>query len=368
MSGKPEFGRFLHRRGESRVKGEPLAEPLVVSSMYHLPGAPEGFPGYGRINNPTRESLEDALSFLEDAPALAFPSGMAAISAAIFATVNEGNKVLIPSDGYYVTRRLAAEFLSSLGVTVVERPTTSFSDGGFSEFDVVYIETPSNPGLDVLDIAEVAGMVKATGGVTIVDNTTMTPLGQRPLELGADIVVMSDTKAMGGHSDILMGHVATRNPEIFQKMRDWRDVTGAIPGPHDAWLLLRGMETLEVRFERMCSSAQEIAHRLAQHLSAENVRYPGLESDASFALATRQMLSPGFIVGATFANEGLAEQFIAGCPLLCAATSFGGTHSSAERRARWGDGVSPGYVRISVGCEPLDELCNAIEASLAKLV
>ena len=363
MAGKPEFGKFLHQRGQNLSKGEPIAEPLVMTSMYHLPGAPDGFPGYGRIDNPTREHLEEALSFLEGAPALAFPAGMAAISAALFATVKAGSHVLIPSDGYYVTRRLADEFLSPLGVAVEERPTTGFSEGGFQGFDVVFIETPSNPGLDVLDLAKVAQAVRSAGGISIADNTTMTPLGQRPLDLGVDIVVASDTKAMGGHSDILMGHVATRNEALLQRVRDWRNVSGAIPGPHDAWLLLRGLETLEVRFGRMCASAAVIAKRLAEKMPEGAVRYPGLESDASYSVASGQMDTFGFVIGASFPSEERAEQFINNCSLLRPATSFGGTHSSAERRARWGDDVSPGYVRISVGCEPLEELWSAMSSA-----
>ena len=368
MSGKPEFGSFLHRRGQGLSKGDPVAEPLIMTSMYHLPGSPEGFPGYGRIDNPTRSHLEDALSFLEGASVLAFPSGMAAISAALFATVKAGSRVLIPSDGYYVTRRLADEFLVPLGVSVEERETSSFLEGGFEGFDVVYVETPSNPGLDVLDLVKVAEYAKTAGAITIADNTTLTPLGQRPLDLGIDIVVASDTKAMGGHSDILMGHVATHDDELLRRVRDWRNVSGAIPGPHDCWLLMRGLETLEVRFERMCASAEVIATRLKARMPKGTVRFPGLDSDPSYEVAAKQMLRFGFVIGLTFESETKAEDFINSCRLLRPATSFGGTHSSAERRARWGDAVAPGYVRISVGCEPIEELWAAIDEAVSQLV
>ncbi|WP_171101457.1 cystathionine gamma-lyase [Ruegeria sp. HKCCD7255] len=363
----PKTGEMLHLRGNALNKGEPVALPLTQSSMYHLPGLPEGQASYGRVDNPTWEHLEHVLSHLEDAPCLTFPSGMGAISAALFATVRAGSRLLIPSDGYYVTRLLADRFLSGLGVVVEERPTTAFADGGFDRFDVVFVESPSNPGLDMIDLCAVAEQVRAAGGMTIADNTTLTPLGQRPLDLGIDIVVSSDTKAMGGHSDLLMGHVASRNDQIMERVEEWRRVSGAIPGPHEAWLLHRGLETLDVRFDRMCSSAQVLAERLAAHPAVKQLRYPGLPDDPSFALAQRQTQRFGFLLSLTLNSEDQAERFINACPLLRPATSFGGVHSSAERRARWGDDVDPAFIRLSVGCEPVEELWQAIEASLNAL-
>ena len=364
---RPKTGEMLHLRGNALDKGAPVALPLTQSSMFHLPGAPDGHATYGRVDNPTWDHLEHVLSHLEDAPCLTFPSGMGAISAALFATVKAGCRLLIPSDGYYVTRLLAANFLSNLGVSVEERPTTAFSNGGFEGFDVVFVESPSNPGLDMIDLAAVAQQVRAAGGVTIADNTTMTPLGQRPLDLGVDIVVCSDTKAMGGHSDLLMGHVASHDAKIMERVEEWRKVSGSIPGPHEAWLLHRGLETLDVRFDRMCSSAQVLAERLAGHDAVQQLRYPGLPDDPAHELAKTQTARFGFLLSLTLASEELAEAFINACPLLRPATSFGGVHSSAERRARWGDDVDPGFVRLSVGCEPVEELWQAIEASLNAL-
>ncbi len=363
----PKTGEMLHLRGNALNKGEPVALPLTQSSMYHLPGAPDGHATYGRVDNPTWVQLEHVLSHLEAAPCLSFPSGMAAISAALFATVQSGSRLLIPSDGYYVTRLLADRFLSRLGVVVEERPTTAFAEGGFDAFDVVFVESPSNPGLDMIDLRAVAEQVRSAGGITIADNTTMTPLGQRPFDLGIDVVVSSDTKAMGGHSDMLMGHVASRNDQIMERVEEWRKVSGAIPGPHEAWLLHRGLETLDVRFDRMCTSAQVLAERLAKHPSVKQVRYPGLPNDPSHALAQAQTTRFGFLLSLTLDSEDKAEAFINGCPLLRPTTSFGGVHSSAERRARWGDDVDPAFVRLSVGCEPVEELWQAIETSLNAL-
>jgi cystathionine gamma-lyase len=365
MAHKP--GEMLHLRGNALEKGEPVALPLTQSSMYHLPGLPDGHATYGRVDNPTWVHLEHVLSHLEDAPCLSFPSGMAAISAALFATVQAGSRLLIPSDGYYVTRLLADRFLSRLGVVVEERPTTGFADVGFEGFDVVFVESPSNPGLDMIDLADVAKQVRNAGGITIADNTTLTPLGQRPLDLGINVVVSSDTKAMGGHSDMLMGHVASRDAQIMERVEEWRRVSGSIPGPHEAWLLHRGLETLDVRFDRMCASAQVLAERLAAHPAVKHIRYPGLPNDPSHALAQAQTNRFGFLLSLTLESEDKAEAFINTCPLLRPATSFGGVHSSAERRARWGDAVDPAFIRLSVGCEPVDELWQALEASLNAL-
>ena len=358
---------LLHLRGQGLSKGDPVALPLVSSSMFHLPGDPDGAAAYGRVDNPTWEALEHSLSMLEDAPCVAFPSGMAAISATLFATLKAGQTLLIPSDGYYVTRLLSARFLSQLGIKIIERPTRAFPDGGFGGIDVVFMESPSNPGLDLCDISAIAQAVRGQGGRTIVDNTTMTPFGQRPLDLGADVVVASDTKAPGGHSDVLMGHVATRDPAIREAVLEWRKVSGAIPAPHAAWLLHRGLETLEVRYERMCQTAEALAQALADHPTIGAIRYPGLPGDPSHNLAKQQMSGFGFLIGLTLADKDSAERFISSCRLLRPATSFGGVHSSAERRARWGDDVADGFVRLSVGCEPTTELLDDLLMALNDL-
>ncbi|MEO0915941.1 MAG: cystathionine gamma-lyase [Pseudomonadota bacterium] len=361
----PKAGALLHLR--ELEKGAPVAPPLVQASMYHLPGAPDAAATYGRAENPTWEVVEALLAHLEAAPVVLFPSGMAAISAAFFATLTSGARVLMPADGYYATRVLASDFLERFGVSVTMRPTALFEEGGFDDFDVVFLETPSNPGLDLIDIRKVADAVRSAGGLSIADNTTMTPFGQRPLDLGVDVVVASDTKAPGGHSDLLMGHVACRDEERVERIRAWRKFSGAIPGPMEAWLLHRGLETSELRFDRMCNSAAVLAERLTAHPKVETVRYPGLPDDPSYALAQAQMLRSGFLLQVTFPDAETAERFIDGCSLLQPATSFGGVHSSAERRLRWGDDVAPGAVRLSVGCEPVEELWAAMAEVLAQL-
>ncbi len=364
MTDDDRAAALLHLRRQDLSPGDPVPLSLTMAAMYHLPGDPAGVRGYGRADSPVWEALEHALGHLEDAEAVVFPSGMAAISAAFFAVLKAGDRLLIPSDGYYTTRLLADRFLARLGVSIDTRPTAQMADGPLDGYGLVFVETPSNPGLDVCDIRAIASATHAAGGLVVADNTTMTPFGQRPLDLGADIVVAADTKSPNGHSDILMGHVATRDQTLLSEMREWRKLSGSIPGPFESWLAHRGLETFELRYDRMCTTAGLLAERLERHPALLKVRYPGLPGDPSHKLAGQQMTRMGFLIGLTLGSEEQAERFIAACPYLQPATSFGGVHSSAERRARWGDAVPPGFVRLSVGCEPTQALCSAIVGAL----
>jgi cystathionine gamma-lyase len=357
---------LLHLRDEGLTRGDAIPLPLTMASIFHSPGDSTGFHQYGRFSNPTWTAVEDMLGHLENASCVGFPSGMAAISAVLFALVKSGDRMLLSSDGYPTTR-LVAERLRAFGADFDTRPTAAFLDGGFDGYRLVYAETPANPGLDICDIAAVAQAVHAAGGLFVVDNTTMTPLGQRPLDLGADVVVAADTKAPNGHSDVLFGHVASRDAEIIAAVQDWRKTTGAIPSPFDAWLLHRGLETLDVRFERMCDNAELIAPRLKAHKAVRSLRYPGLPDDPSHNLARVQMERFGFLMSFVLESEEQAESFIQGCSLMHSATSFGGVHTVAERRDKRGDAVPPGFVRLSIGCEPGEELWRAIEESLDRL-
>jgi cystathionine gamma-lyase len=355
---------MLHHRKKYLAQGGPIAAPIVMSSAYHLPQVQAGGHFYTRAGNPTWDAVEAQLTLLEDAPALAFPSGMAAISAALMACVQGGGRLVLPSDGYYVTRVFADNFLRPLGVSVTYLPAKDYALANFAGAGVVYIETPTNPVLDMIDIPAVAARARALGAKVIVDNTTMTPLLQRPLDLGADLVVAADTKAPAGHGDVLFGHVAGRDAALMTRVSDWRRMSGAIPSPFDAWLVHRGLETLEVRLTRMCANAGAIAQRLQGHKALVSLRYLGLPEDPDYALAARQMAGFGFLVGMTFADETAAERFLSRCPMIQQATSFGGVHTSGERRARWGDSVPLGFVRLSVGIEPLGPLWAAIAAAL----
>jgi len=359
------FADCLHFATHRRRPGEPFEPAIVNTTIYALPGEPQGQYQYARWANPTWTALEDVLGLLEDAETLIFPSGMAAAAAVLYSQLGPGDQVLLPSDGYYTVRTAADKFLAPIGVRVRTCPTAAVEREALDGVKLVWVETPSNPGLDLADLRAVAQRARAAGALLVVDNTTMTPIGQRPLDLGADAVVSSDTKAVNGHSDALFGHVASRNAALMAGVRDWRRICGAIPGAFETWLVQRGLDTLEVRFARMCDNAQHLAERLAQHPKVRAVRYPGLASHPAHALARSQMRRFGALIGLTLASADAAERFIDGCQYVRPATSFGGVHSSAERRARWGEAVDPGYVRFSVGCEPAGTLWRDVERALA---
>lgn len=360
---------LLHHYGRTLSTGESVVPGIFPTAVFHLPGDPSLTPNqYGRYHNPTWEALEGTLALLEGAEVVTFPSGMAAIAAVLFASVSAGDRILLPSDGYFTTRVVGEKYLKALGVSVETRATAEFLHGGFEGYRLVLIETPSNPGLDVCDIAAAAVLAKRAGALLVVDNTTMTPLGQRPLALGADVVVCSDTKAINGHSDVLMGHVASNDSSVMARVRDWRKFAGAIPSPFEAWLVYRGLETLEVRFSRMCATAEVIAPRLAAHKSVKAMRFPGLASDPSHEIARRQMSGFGSMMSLTLKDGPTAEAFINGCAYLQPSTSFGGVRSCAERRARWGDNVADGFVRLSIGLEPAEVLWAAMDEALDSLV
>ncbi|MEL6858258.1 MAG: cystathionine gamma-lyase [Pseudomonadota bacterium] len=342
---------MLHARSGSLENGAPISPPIVTTAKYALAGTPDTPYTYGRDINPTVEAAEAAIAALEEAPVVAFPSGMAAITAALMVTAKAGDRVLVPSDGYYVTRVMLEEILSGHDIHFDAIPTKAFASADLSPYQIVWLETPSNPGLDLCSIRSVAEAAKTAGATVIVDNTTLTPLLQRPLDLGADLVVSSDTKAMAGHSDCLFGHVATRNEDLFAKTAKWRKVSGSIPDPFPSFLVHRGLMTLDLRLARMCANAEALVAAIDGHTAIQTLKYPGM----------------GFVLGLTFESEAKAEAFINDCPAIFASTSFGGIHTSAERRARWGDNVPAGFVRLSMGCEPTEALISAIEASLAAL-
>ena len=358
------FSEFLHRNTKERAQGAVFTSPITLASVFALPDGIEADHQYGRWSNPTWSALEYALEVLEGAPSVAFPSGMAATASVLYAMLGSGDRVLIPSDAYYTTRVFAERYLVPFGIQVEAVPTLRIEDHDLAGVKLVWIETPSNPRLDLIDIERLAARTTQAGAILVADNTTLTPLGQRPLDLGADMVVSSDTKAMNGHSDVVAGHVASRRSDLVDQIRQWRNLAGAIPGPFEAWLVLRGLETLEVRLERMCHNAAEVAEFLSGSPRAESVCYPGLDSHPQHALACKQMTRFGSILAVNLSEEATAERFIAQCPFVRPTTSFGGVHTSAERRARWGEEVPAGFIRLSLGTEPTDELLSGIEQAL----
>ena len=361
------FARCLHHSTASTGFGEAFSPPIVNTSLYRLAADPSGPYQYARWANPTWIALEESLALLEDADTVTFPSGMAAIAALLYATLKSGDRILLPSDGYYTVRIFAEKYLLPMGIVFDLCPTAAVARRALDGYKLVWVETPSNPGLDLADIGAVVRNAKAAGALIAVDNTTMTPLGQRPLDLGADVLVSADTKALNGHSDVLFGHVSSRSAELMAAVRDWRKIAGAVPGPHEAWLVHRGLETLEVRYSRMCTNALALARMFGGHPKVVAMRYPGLQSHPAQALAQQQMLAGGSLIALTLADKAAAERFIEQCAFIRASTSFGGVHTSAERRARWGDAVPEGFIRVSVGCEPTEVLVREVERALTSL-
>lgn len=364
------------RAGElPAVPGAPLRPSPVFAAPFHLADQPPragGADAYARTEQPTLRNFEAAVGELDRGRCLSFATGMAALTAVVMACAGAGDRVLLPADGYYTTRLLAAEELSRFGVEVGYVATLDIervaAEGGLDGVRLVLLETPSNPQLDVCDIAAVARAARASGAVVAVDNTTATPLGQRPLELGAHLTVASDTKALTGHSDLLLGHVSTADDELFARLQSWRNHSGSTPGPFEAWLGHRSMSTLDLRLARQGANAAEVAEVLAASPVVRGVRWPWRPEDPSFALASRQMLRPNGVVSAELADEAAVGRFLAASRLWTAATSFGGVHSTVDRRAQWGgDAVTPGFVRFSCGIEDTDDLVADLSAALDAL-
>ena len=359
----------LHPGNDERETGAPFVAGPVFASAFHLPGDQSGVKyQYGRFDNPTWSALEEAIGRLEGGPALTFASGVAATAAVLTPFVKPGDTIVLPDDGYFATRSYAQTYLARWGVAVRLVPTPAFESADFAGVKLVFVETPSNPSLDVVDIEALAARVHAAGALLAVDNTTATVLSQAPLALGADFSVASDTKAFNGHSDVVFGHVAVRDADRLAAVRQWRTLVGAIPGPMEAWLVHRGLATLDLRLARQTENALAIARLLVTHRAVSLVRYPGLESDPSHAIARRQMRYFGAVVGFELADAATAQRFLTTCPLLFEATSFGGVHSSAERRVRWGtDQVGEGFIRLSVGVEATADIVAAIAGALDRL-
>lgn len=345
-------------------QGAPFLPGPVFAGTYRHAGDPAGDPfTYGRYGNPTWSAYEAAMAELEGGPCLAFASGMAAVAAVLGSTLRPGDVVVLPSDGYYTARVLAEGYLTQMGVRVRTAPTGAA--GPVDGARLVWLESPANPGLDVCDLRGIAAAAHAAGALVAVDNTTATVLGQRPLSLGADFSVSSDTKATTGSADLLLGHVAVHEPDLLAALTAWRTQVGAIPGPMETWLAHRSLATLDVRLRRQCATALLLAAALRDHPAVLACRYPGLPDDPAHEQAARQMTLFGPVVSFTLADQGAAERWLDAVRLVLPATSFGGVHTTAERRARWGgDAVHPGFVRLSVGIEDPDDLLEDVLQAL----
>lgn len=336
--------RVVHAGLPAAADGTPFLPGPVFAAPFHLAGPADASPyGYARYANPTWSAYESALAELEGGEAVVFASGMAATAALLQVLLAPGSVLVAPSDGYYNLRPLASDHLREVEVRFVPTDDAAIRDaaGGAT---VVWVESPSNPGLDVVDVAALARDLDA---LVVVDNTLATPLRQRPLELGADVSLVSASKHMTGHSDLVLGYAALRDPELAGRLRSFRGTTGAIPGPFEVWLAHRSLATLAVRLERQEATAAALTAALRERV--DDVRWPGFGSVVCFDLET----------------EEAAHAFFSRTSLVAEATSFGGVHSSAEARGRWGtDAVGPGFIRFSVGIEDPDDLLQDVLSSL----
>lgn len=346
--------------------------PIVLSSTFFGAGTPgNGERVYGRFSNPTWDPLEDALAQLESAalPGLVYASGMAAVASAM-SLMPLGGTIVVPRHSYNGSLSLVADLQTRAGITVrlADVEDTDATVALLAGADMLWLESPTNPMLEVADVRALASAAREAGVLCVVDNTFSTPLLQRPLELGADVVVHSATKYMGGHSDVVLGAVLTSDADLRAKLHAHRSLHGAIAGPFEAWLTLRGLRTMALRVERAQASAGELARRLSAHPAVESVRYPGLESDPGHSRAAAQMEGFGSIVAITVAGgAAAAETALAALQLWTPATSLGGVESLAERRRRHPgepDSVPAHLIRLSVGIENVEDLWRDLDAAL----
>jgi cystathionine gamma-lyase len=335
--------RAVHAGLPDAVQGEPLLPGPVLAAPYHLRGAADSAPyGYGRDENPTWTHLERAIGSLDGGEAVVFSSGMAAVSAVVLPRLRPGEAVVVPRDAYPGIRKLSDLDLSARGVEVRYVHTrTEEIVAACAGASLVWVESPSNPRLDVADLDAVAAAASAAGALFAVDNTLATPLGQRPLDHGADFAMVSGTKSLTGHGDVLLGAVSVRDPALAEELRAWRSRTGSILGPFEAWIAHRSLATLGLRLERSCANARALVEALSSRDDVTGARWPGV----------------GPVIAMVLSSLEHAERFLDACTLVSQATSFGGVHSTAERRARWGtDDVPEGFVRFSCGCEDTADL------------
>ena len=320
-----------------------IAPPLDRSTIWAYRDGDPGDFYYSRYADPTTSAAERALSKLDGGEALLFPSGSAAITALVLAFLEPGATIALARDAYYGTGILLG-MLGRWGLDVVEFDQTGPPP---ADVDLVWLEAPSNPLLTMPDLDAAI----AHPAPVVVDSTAATPIHLRPLERGAELALHSATKYLGGHHDLLLGAVVCRERETADRLRDFRTRSGIVPAPDPAWLLLRSLETLEVRMERQTASARELALRLDAHPAVERVRYPGFGGMLSFDVG---------------GGADAARAVETGTRTIQNATSLGGVHSTLETRGRWeGDRVPPGLVRLSVGLEDVDELWADLAAALA---
>ena len=368
----------IHAGQEPDPTSGAVMTPIVLASTFVQdgPGAMKGPYDYSRAGNPTRTALEGCLAALEGAKhGIAFGSGCAATTA-ILMMLKSGDHVLCGDDVYGGTFRIFDKVMKQFGVASTSMDMSdpkAVAAAVRPETKMIWLETPSNPMLKIFDIAAIAEVAKSRGLLFVVDNTFATPMLQRPLELGASIVVHSTTKYLNGHSDVVGGAALTSDDELGEKLHFLQKATGGVPGPFDCYMVLRGLKTLAVRMNQHVQSARVLATHLAGHPQVERVYYPGLPSHPGHDVATRQMKAPGGMISFEL-RGGLPESvaFLKALQVFACAESLGGveslaehpaimTHASIPPDARKALGIGDGLIRLSVGLEDVEDLKEDLE-------
>ncbi|MFV0389925.1 MAG: trans-sulfuration enzyme family protein [Pyrinomonadaceae bacterium] len=383
------FTRVVHA---DRSEGEPsVSVPIYNASVFALPDIEMGAkihnfqaPGffYGRLGNPTQAALEKTIANLEHAEAaLAFGSGMAAISAVLFAFLSAGDHIVAPASMYSATTNLLKYLSSHFGIEVTfvdAEDAINYANAVRNETKLVWIETPSNPLLQITDITAVAQIARECGAVSVIDNTFASPFNQNPLQMGADIVMHSATKYLGGHSDLSAG-VLAGNQELMNAVFDSSvKLNGGALSPQTAWLLMRGIKTLALRMKQHNSNAYAIANMLVYDSRVKTVYYPGLDTHRNFEIAKKQMIGFGGMLSVDFGDYESAVKFANSLEIFSVATSLGGveslvqhsagmTHAAIAREERIAAGVTDGLLRLSIGIEDEADLLADIAQALNKL-
>jgi cystathionine gamma-synthase len=365
--------RAIHAGQEPDPATGSVIMPIYQTSTYaqEAVGVNKGY-DYSRAGNPTRTALERCLASLEGADhGHAFSSGIGATTT-IMHLLSPGDRIVTVNDVYGGTYRLFSQIYEPKGYRVAFAPAGELAAAVDDSTQLVWLETPTNPLLNIVDIRAVADAAHAVGALVVVDNTFATPYLQQPLALGADIVLHSTTKYLGGHSDVIGGFAATNDPTIAERLRFLQKSLGAVPGPFDAWLVLRGVKTLAVRMDRHCGNARAVASFLAEHPRVERVFYPGLPDHPGYDVAARQMRDFGGMISFLAESEQEAIELVARTKVWTLAESLGGVESLIEHPARMTHASTAdapfaapsNLVRLSVGIESADDLIADLEAAL----
>jgi len=376
--------KVIHAGIEPDPSTGAIMTPIFQTSTYvqASPGDHKGFE-YARTGNPTRQALEKNLAALENGKfGICFGSGMAAMDA-ILQLLNPGDEIIATNDLYGGSYRLITKVHQRYGLKGkfinMSKPASVARKIG-KHTKMVWIETPTNPMLNIVDIAAIAKSAKRKGAIVVVDNTFASPYLQNPIDLGADIVLHSATKYLGGHSDVILGAVITRKKDLAEQLYFTQNAVGAIPGPQDCFLTLRGIKTLHVRVDRACKNAKKVAKYLDRHPKVGNVYYPGFKSHPGHELAKKQMKDFGGMVSFDLVDDKLdaARKVLGATKMFALAESLGGveslighpatmTHGSIPRKDRLKVGLTDSLMRLSVGIEHVDDLIADLESALTEI-